>query len=155
SSVLRRLAYDELLADQLALAVIREHLRRGAGRVTEGTRILQDKLTACLPFRLTNGQTQAIAEISADMKAPKRMLRLLQGDVGAGKTVVALMAMLQAVETGSQAALMAPTEILAKQHHAKLSAMLKPIGIEISLLTGKSRGGTGRAETLRRLADGT
>jgi ATP-dependent DNA helicase RecG len=151
----RRLAYDELLADQLALAIIREHLRAGSGRVLAGDRALQDKLTASLPFRLTNGQNQAIAEISADMKAPKRMLRLLQGDVGAGKTIVALMAMLQAAESGAQAALMAPTEILAKQHYAKLSEMLKPVGIDIGLLVGKSRGGPDRTETLRRLDDGS
>ncbi len=151
----RRLAYDELLADQLALAVIRQHLRAGSGRVLQGTRQLQNKLTSTLPFKLTNGQNQAIAEISGDMSAPKRMLRLLQGDVGSGKTVVALVAMLQAVESGTQAALMAPTEILAKQHFSKLSEFLKPLGIEIGLLVGKSRGAADRPQTLQRLADGS
>lgn len=149
----RRLAYDELLADQLALAVIRKHHRQGGGRSIPGDRSLQDKLTASLPFKLTVGQTQAISEISADMAAPKRMLRLLQGDVGSGKTIVALMAMLQAVESGTQAALMAPTEILAKQHHAKINEFLKPLGGEVGLLVGRSRGGN-RQETLDGLASG-
>lgn len=150
----RRLAYDELLADQLALAVIRKHHRQGGGRPLPGSRDLQDKLLASLPFKLTTGQTQAISEISADMAAPKRMLRLLQGDVGSGKTIVALMAMLQAVESGTQAALMAPTEILAKQHHAKLNEFLKPLGGEIALLVGRGRG-SNRQAALDGLADGT
>lgn len=150
----RRLAYDELLADQLALAVIRQHVRAGAGRSLSGDNKLQDELIASLPFSLTGAQRQAMAEIAGDMKAPKRMLRLLQGDVGSGKTLVALLAMLQAVEAGTQAALMAPTEILAKQHHARLSEFLKPLGMDIGLLVGKSRGGANRAETLQKLADG-
>jgi ATP-dependent DNA helicase RecG len=151
---LRRLAYDELLADQLALAVIRKHHRLGGGRALAGSGELQKKLTTSLPFRLTSGQNQAIAEISADMKAPKRMLRLLQGDVGSGKTIVALMAMLQAAEAGVQAALMAPTEILAKQHHARISEFLKPLGVEIGLLVGKGRG-TERQAVLEGIADGS
>ncbi len=150
----RRLAYDELLADQLALAVIRRHHKEGGGRALAGTGALQKKLTASLPFKLTAGQQQSIAEISADMAAPKRMLRLLQGDVGSGKTIVALMAMLQAVESGVQAALMAPTEILAKQHYAKLNEFLKPLGMDIGLLVGKGRGGD-RQATLDGLADGS
>src|ERR1700722_6051023 len=150
----RRLAYDELLADQLGLAVIRRHHREGGGRPLAGDGALQKKLTDTLPFSLTAGQLQAIAEISADMAAPKRMLRLLQGDVGSGKTVVALFAMLQAAEAGVQAALMAPTEILAKQHYAKLSQFLKPVGIEIGLLVGKGRGGE-RQPVLDGLADGS
>ena len=155
SAARRRLAYDELLADQLALAVIRQHHRRSAGRAFIGNGELQNKLIASLPFTLTNGQNMAVAEISGDMKAPKRMLRLLQGDVGSGKTIVALIAMLQAVEAGAQAALMAPTEILAKQHYAKLSEFLKPLNIEIGLLVGKSRGAADRAKTLETLADGS
>ncbi|MFY9288496.1 MAG: ATP-dependent DNA helicase RecG, partial [Alphaproteobacteria bacterium] len=150
----RRLAYDELLADQLALAVIRQHQRESKGRAMPGTRKLQDKLTSNLPFKLTTGQLQAIGDISGDMAAAKRMSRLLQGDVGSGKTIVALMAMLQAVESGMQAALMAPTEILAKQHHAKLNQFLKPLGLEVGLLVGRSRGG-GRQATLDGLADGS
>jgi ATP-dependent DNA helicase RecG len=149
----RRLAYDELLADQLALAVIRRHHRKGGGRTLAGTGIWQKKLEASLPFILTGGQRQAIAEISADIAAPKRMLRLLQGDVGAGKTIIALMAMLQAIEAGTQAALMAPTEILARQHYARLTEFLKPLGLEIGLLVGKGRGGD-RTATLAQLKDG-
>ncbi len=107
-----------------------------------------------MPFTLTPGQTQAISEISGDMAAPRRMLRLLQGDVGSGKTVVALMAMLQAAESGAQAALMAPTEILARQHHAKINEFLKPLGITVGLLVGKSRGAE-RQAVLESLADGS
>jgi ATP-dependent DNA helicase RecG len=151
----RRLAYDELLADQLALAVIRQHHRGVNGRTLVGTRVLQDKLTDTLPFKLTNAQRQAVAEISADMASSKRMLRLLQGDVGSGKTVVALIAMLQAMEAGTQAALMAPTEILAKQHYARLTEFLKPLGIDVGLIVGKSRGAPDRAETLQALSDGS
>ncbi len=154
SNVKRRLAYDELLADQLGLAVIRRHHREGGGRPLPGNGTLQKKLIATLPFTLTPGQNQAISEISADMAAPKRMLRLLQGDVGSGKTLVALMAMLQAAESGVQAALMAPTEILAKQHHARLNEFLAPLGMEIGLLVGKGRG-VERQQTLDRLADGS
>ena len=150
---LRRLAYDELLADQLALTIIRSHNKNISGRRFTGTGALTGKLESTLPFALTAGQRLTIAEISADMATPKRMLRLLQGDVGAGKTIVALMAMLQAVESGAQAALMAPTEILAKQHHAKLSQFLKPLGIEIGLLVGRGRGGN-RQETMSALASG-
>ncbi len=150
----RRLAYDELLADQLALAVIRRHHRAAGGHSLAGDGALQKQLDESLPFALTPGQRVAIAEISADMAAPKRMLRLLQGDVGSGKTIVALFAMLQAVEAGKQAALMVPTEILAKQHHAKLNQFLKPPGLEVGLVLGKSRG-AGRQTTLDALADGT
>jgi len=149
----RRLAYDELLADQLSLTIIRAHHKGMSGRVFKGNGKLTKKLESTLPFTLTPGQRQAIAEISADMKADKRMLRLLQGDVGAGKTIVALMAMLQAVESGAQAALMAPTEILAKQHHAKLSHFLEPLGIKIGLLVGRGRAGQRRG-TLEALANG-
>jgi ATP-dependent DNA helicase RecG len=151
----RRLAYDELLADQLGLAVIRRHHRGAQGRSLLGTRVLQSKLKSSLPFTLTSGQEQAIEEITKDMATSKRMLRLLQGDVGSGKTIVALMAMLHAAEAGTQAALMAPTEILAKQHFAKLKYLLEPLGIEIGLIIGKSRGVDGRTETLARLKDGT
>jgi ATP-dependent DNA helicase RecG len=154
SPAARRLAYDELLADQLGLAVIRRHHRAGSGRKFIGNKQLQKKLTAALPFKLTNGQLQAVADVVADMERPKRMLRLLQGDVGSGKTIVALMAMLHAMEAGTQAALMAPTEILAKQHYAKLSSFLQPLGIDIGLLIGKSRGTPDRAETLKRLENG-
>jgi len=150
----RRLAYDELLADQLALAVIRQHHRKGSGRALPGTGQYQKKVTEALPFKFTNGQLQAISEISGDMKAPRRMLRLLQGDVGSGKTIVALMAMLQTAESGAQAAMMAPTEILARQHHAKLNSFLRPLGIDVGLLVGKGRGAE-RQVMLDRIADGS
>ncbi|MDP9128416.1 MAG: ATP-dependent DNA helicase RecG, partial [Pseudomonadota bacterium] len=150
----RRLAYDELLADQLALAVIRRHHRAGKGRSFAGPDTWQKKLNDSLPFRLTAGQLQALSEISGDIKSPRRMLRLLQGDVGSGKTIIALLAMLQVMEAGSQAALMAPTEILAKQHRQRLADYLTPLGIEIGLLVGKSRK-TERQAVLDRLADGS
>ncbi|MGE3623632.1 MAG: ATP-dependent DNA helicase RecG [Bdellovibrionales bacterium] len=150
----KRLAYDELLADQLALAVIRRHHRSSGGRALPGTGKLRDKVIEVLPFTLTGGQQKAAAEIAADMAEPRRMLRLLQGDVGAGKTVVALLAMLQAAESGAQAALMAPTEILAKQHHARLNAFLEPLNIPVGLLVGRGRGGE-RQPVLRGLADGS
>ncbi|MDD3030241.1 MAG: ATP-dependent DNA helicase RecG [Alphaproteobacteria bacterium] len=151
---LRRLAYDELLADQLALAIIRLHHKNAGGRAFKATGTITKKLDASLPFALTESQRKAIKEIANDMSAPKRMLRLLQGDVGAGKTLVALYAMLHAVEAGSQAALMAPTEILAKQHYATLSAFLKPLGLPIGLVLGRGRSKE-RQETLDALADGS
>jgi ATP-dependent DNA helicase RecG len=150
---IRRLAYDELLADQLSLAIIRAHHKSLGGRRFPGTGDLTNKLESSLPFTFTDGQKQAISEIFDDLKAPKRMLRLLQGDVGSGKTIVALMAMLKVVESGSQAAMMAPTEILAKQHHAVLSQFLRPLGLSIGLLVGKGRFGV-RQPTLAALAGG-
>ena len=150
----RRLAYDELLADQLALAVIRRHHKESSGRSLKGTSLYQKKLLASVPFKLTKSQTTSIAEIAADMEAPKRMLRLLQGDVGSGKTIVALFAMLKAMEAGVQAVLMVPTEILAKQHYARLSSFLAPLNVKIGLLVGKSRG-SNRDITLEHLADGS
>ena len=150
----KRLAYDELLADQLALAVIRRHHRAGGGRALPGTEQLRRKLLETLPFKLTSGQGVAIGEISTDMAQPKRMLRLVQGDVGSGKTIVALFAMLQAAESGTQAALMAPTEILAKQHYARLREFLQPVGIDVGLLIGKGRGSE-RQSVLDGLAGGT
>ena len=135
-----RLAYDEILASQLAVALVRARRRRRPGRVLAGTGKLQAEAEAHLGFALTGSQRQALAEISGDMKAPQRMMRLLQGDVGSGKTVVALLAMLQAVESGAQAALMAPTEVLARQHHAVLQRLAAPAGVEIGLLTGREKG---------------
>ena len=135
-----RLAYDEIFASQLAVALVRARRRRRAGRVTEGTGMLAKKVEAGFGFALTQSQRLAIAEIAADMKAPQQMMRLLQGDVGSGKTVVALLAMLIAVEGGAQAALMAPTEVLARQHHATLQRLAKPVGIEVVLLTGREKG---------------
>jgi ATP-dependent DNA helicase RecG len=142
-----RLAYDELMASQLAVALLREHTKRLPGRTLKAAGVLRGKAIAALPYRLTGSQLQASAEIAGDMAASHRMLRLLQGDVGSGKTVVALIAMLDAVEAGAQAALMAPTEILARQHHATLSALAAPAGVSVALLTGREKGKT--RETLR------
>jgi ATP-dependent DNA helicase RecG len=149
----RRLAYDELLASQLALALVRAHLRRAAGRSTHGNRRLVGEILGQLPFQPTASQTRALAEIAADMAAPRRMLRLLQGDVGSGKTLVALLAMATAVEAGRQAALMAPTEILARQHEERLLEFTKGSGLRIATITGRDAAGA-RARLLRSLAAG-
>jgi ATP-dependent DNA helicase RecG len=148
-----RLAYDELVAGQLALALVRAHLRRPAGRPTIGDGRLRRKLTAALPYSLTNSQTRAIAEIVDDLAKPERMLRLLQGDVGSGKTVVALMAAAAAIEAGRQAAVMAPTEILARQHLATIAPLAASAGIEVAILTGRERGRE-RNDILDRLGRG-
>ncbi|SRR5579885_1325010 len=150
----QRLAYDELLANQLALLMIRARMRAvKKGRPVKGTGALRKKAIAALPFTLTKAQQAAIAEIDADMAKPARMLRLLQGDVGSGKTIVALLAMLSAVESGAQAALMAPTEILARQHFATLLPLAEAAGVRLALLTGRERG-PARDETLRRVKAG-
>jgi ATP-dependent DNA helicase RecG len=148
-----RLAYDELLAGQLALALVRAHLRRPAGRVTAGTGHLRKKLIEALPYSLTLSQTRAVADIVSDLEKPERMLRLLQGDVGSGKTVVALLAAAATIEGGRQAALMAPTEILVRQHYNTIAPLAAAIGIKVAILTGRERGRQ-RAETLERLAFG-
>jgi ATP-dependent DNA helicase RecG len=148
-----RLAYDELLANQLALAVIRARLKRRAGRRLAAPGKLRKAILTALPFALTSAQKRALAEIDADLKSPHRMLRLLQGDVGSGKTVVALLAMAGAVEAGAQAALMAPTELLARQHLQTISGFAAAAGMRIALLTGRERGRE-RAEILEALTAG-
>jgi ATP-dependent DNA helicase RecG len=148
-----RLAYDELLAGQVALALVRAHLRRPAGRATPGTGHLRKKLIEALPFSLTPSQARAIHEIIADLAKPERMLRLLQGDVGSGKTVVAMLAAAAVVEAGRQAALMAPTELLARQHFNTVAPLAAAAGINVAILTGRERGAE-RTETLKRLAFG-
>ena len=150
----QRLTYDELLASQLALLLLRRRLRRQKGRPIAGDGKLQAKVTDALPFKLTASQTQALKEIADDMAGPDRMMRLLQGDVGSGKTVVALMAMLNAVETGAQAALMAPTEILARQHFETISKLAAPVGIDVVLLTGRDKGKV-RQTALTGIVDGS
>ncbi|EPY02717.1 ATP-dependent DNA helicase RecG [Magnetospirillum fulvum] len=150
----RRLAYDELLATQLALALVRANLRRQKGRsLAAPAGVLRAKVMAALPFRLTGAQERSLSEIDADMAEPLRMLRLLQGDVGSGKTVVALLAMLTAIEAGTQAALMAPTEILARQHLATLAPLAEAAGIRLALLTGRDKG-KAREKLLAALAAG-
>ena len=137
SAALARLSYDEFLANQLALALVRRSLRqtRGIGRKFDG--VLKAKILAALPYSLTNGQAQAVTEIEEDLASPIRMLRLLQGDVGAGKTVVGLLAAAAAIESGAQTVLMAPTEILARQHHASLAPLCEAAGIRLAILTGR------------------
>ncbi len=136
----QRIAYDELLANQLALALVRARLRKTPGRATIGSGKLRDKILSELPFTLTASQKFVLDEIGADMAEPARMLRLLQGDVGSGKTVVALLAMASAVEAGRQAALMAPTELLARQHLNTLNSLAQAAGMRIALLTGREKG---------------
>lgn len=153
TAVRNRLAYDELLANQLALTLVRMQQSRLSARIISGDGSLSTRVEAVLPFALTGSQVAAIADIRADMAADRRMLRLLQGDVGSGKTIVALMAMLTAVESGAQAALMAPTEILARQHAEGLAPLCKAAGIEIGLLTGRDKG-RARQAVLDRLASG-
>ncbi len=147
-----RLAYDELLANSLALMLVRASNRERAGTPLQGDGHLRAKLH--LPFELTGAQKRAIAEIEGDVAQGAPMLRLLQGDVGSGKTAVALHAMLIAVEAGGQAALLAPTEILARQHHATLTRMAAGTGVEIALLTGRDKG-RARESILMGLMDGS
>ncbi len=149
----QRLAFDELLANQLALMLIRTRMRDLKGRSIQGTGKLKSKAVAALPFCLTSAQTAALEEIEQDMAAPARMLRLLQGDVGAGKTIVAFLAMLRAVESGMQAGLMAPTEILARQHMASLEKLALAAGVTMALLTGREKGAS-RAALLEKLVRG-
>ena len=150
----RRLAYDELLASQLALALVRSRMRRLPGRINAGDGRLVETLKASLPFGLTGSQAQAVEDIRRDLVADKRMLRLLQGDVGSGKTVVGLLAMVSAIEAGRQAALMAPTEILARQHFERIAPLAREIGLNVALLTGRDRGAE-RRNVLAGLADGS
>ncbi len=140
-----RLAYDELLSHQLTLAIARSRMKRGRGIATRGDGRLQAKVLAALPYAPTGAQTRAVSEITADMAAPLRMNRLLQGDVGAGKTLVALLAMLAAVEAGGQAAMMAPTEILARQHLLSLAPLAEAAGVRLAVLTGRDKGSERRA----------
>ncbi len=150
----QRLAYDELFAHQVTLGILRARVRTRAGVATQGTGLRQQKILEALPFQPTGAQRRAVAEITTDMAGPQRMNRLLQGDVGAGKTLVALLALTAAVEAGGQGALMAPTDVLARQHFAALSALAAPAGLRIALLTGRDKG-TARAEKLTQLQTGT
>ncbi|MEZ5779689.1 MAG: ATP-dependent DNA helicase RecG [Paracoccaceae bacterium] len=149
----QRLAYDELFAHQLTLALARASLRRGKGRASVATGAYRKKVLAALPYAPTGAQTRAIAEIAADMASDKRMSRLLQGDVGSGKTLVAFMALLIAVEAGGQGVMMAPTEILARQHLESLRPLAEDAGVVIELLTGRDKGAE-RTAKLKALTDG-
>ena len=141
-----RLAYDELLANQLALLLVRARMRELPGRAQISKGIIAGKLLAQLPYELTGAQTRAIDDIRADLASPQRMIRLLQGDVGSGKTVVALMAMSHVVEGGRQAALMAPTEILARQHFERMKPLGEAVGLRSALFTGRDTAATRRAQ---------
>ncbi len=149
----QRLAYDELLANQLALALVRRAMAKRPGRETQGDGRMRNQVIAALPYALTGAQTRSLAEIDADLASPHRMLRLLQGDVGSGKTIVALMTLLNAVEAGRQGVMMAPTEILARQHLDSLEPLTRAAGVRLALLTGRDKGKS-RAAKLAALAAG-
>ncbi len=148
----KRLSYDEIFANQLALMLLRQVARRKRGVPLQGDGRLTHKLQ--LPYQLTGAQTRVIGEIRGDMAQDRPMLRLLQGDVGSGKTLVALLAMLEAVEAGAQAAMLAPTEILARQHLATLRGQCEAIGVNVAILTGREKGRV-REAVLMGLADGS
>ncbi|KIZ46494.1 MULTISPECIES: ATP-dependent DNA helicase RecG [Rhodopseudomonas] len=148
-----RLAFDELLAGQLALALVRAQLRRPAGTRNAGDGALRHRIIDALPYALTNSQRDAAAAIADDLTRPVRMLRLLQGDVGSGKTVVALLAAAAVAEVGKQTALMAPTEILARQHIKTIAPLAAHAGLRVAILTGREKGKE-RRDILARLAAG-
>src|SRR5476649_2704943 len=148
-----RLAYDELLAGQLALALVRAHMRRQTGRGTSSEGRMRARILKALPYSLTHSQQKAVDDILNDLALPQRMLRLLQGDVGSGKTVVALVAAAAVIEAGRQAAFMAPTELLARQHLNTIAPLAEAAGIRVAILTGRERGGQ-RTEILDRLVLG-
>jgi len=135
-----RLAYDEILSSQLSLGIMRERHKKEAGIKMVGTNKLRDAVRKKLPFKLTNAQENVIKEIDHDMAEPYKMLRLVQGDVGSGKTLVALMTMLTAIENNTQSCLMAPTDLLTRQHYHKLKEITKDLGIHIAILTGRDKG---------------
>src|SRR3984957_4055773 len=148
-----RLAYDELLAGELALALLRAHMRQRPGHGSAAEGLLRERVIAALPYSLTPSQQRAVSDIVADLAQPHRMLRLLHGDVGSGKTVVALLAAATVIEAGRQAALMAPTEILARQHYATIAPLAAKAGIRVAILTGRERNRE-RPEILSGLAAG-
>ncbi|MGZ8350383.1 MAG: ATP-dependent DNA helicase RecG, partial [Allosphingosinicella sp.] len=152
ASARERLAYDEIFANQLALTLLRASSRKRRGLPLRGDGSLRAQLK--LPYRATGAQERSVAEIEGDLQQEVPMLRLLQGDVGSGKTLVALMAMLIAVEAGAQAALLAPTEILARQHFETISRQLAGLPVTVAILTGREKG-KARESCLMGLADGT
>ena len=152
SDARKRLAYDEIFANQLALMLIRQHARRRKGVPLAGDGRLTGRLD--LPYAMTGAQARVVREIRDDLAQAAPMLRLLQGDVGSGKTLVALMAMLEAVEAGAQAAFLAPTEILARQHVVTLQRQVEALGVRVAILTGRDKGRT-REAVLMGLADGS
>ena len=149
----QRLAYDELLASQLSLRLVRHYQTRQMGRQFETATALKEELLSALPFALTNAQSETISEIEHDMASDARMLRLVQGDVGRGKTVVGLFAMLNAVGNNAQAAFMAPTEILARQHGESMGKLCEAIGLNLVVLTGRDKG-KAREQILEQISNG-
>ena len=149
----RRLAYDEFLAGQVSLALVRQRIRKVPGQPIRVRGDLAAEIIAHLPFSLTPSQKKAVDDILKDMAGEDRMLRLLQGDVGAGKTLVALLAMAAAVEAGGQAVLMAPTEILARQHFSTISRLAGAAGVTVEVLTGRTKGRE-RDQIVERIASG-
>ncbi|MEM9839281.1 MAG: ATP-dependent DNA helicase RecG [Pseudomonadota bacterium] len=149
----KRLAYDEFLASQLALALSRKRQRSVGGRSFKSDGTLAAAARAAMPFALTGDQDKALAEIREDLAAKQKMVRLVQGDVGSGKTVVGLLAALDVIEAGAQVAFMAPTEILARQHFASMEPLLEAAGVSSLLLTGRDKGKE-RAAKLRALSEG-
>ncbi|MBI4724106.1 MAG: ATP-dependent DNA helicase RecG [Rhodomicrobium sp.] len=148
-----RLGFDEVFSSQLAMALVRRSYRQLAGRSLVGGGHLAQKMRSALHYSLTHSQEEALAEIKADMAAPRRMLRLLQGDVGSGKTVVAALSMAAAVEAGAQAAIMAPTDVLARQHVDTLRPLCEAAGVELGYLSGRETG-RARAAILEKLSAG-
>ncbi|MBR4927266.1 MAG: ATP-dependent DNA helicase RecG [Alphaproteobacteria bacterium] len=153
SNVRRRLAYDELLANQLALRLARTKMKKKRGSILQGDGRLRQKLLENLPFELTNAQKRVVSEIQTDMANEYKMIRLVQGDVGSGKTIVALMSMLNAVECGYQGVMMAPTDILARQHYATIQKYCEPLEVRVALLSGREKGKK-RTLLLQDLAEG-
>lgn len=151
--VRQRLAYDELLANQMTIALLRQQEQVRKGRPLNGDKKLLESARNALPFALTGAQERAIQDISTDMAKPERMLRLLQGDVGSGKTVVAFFAALNAIGSKGQAAIMAPTEILARQHEKNIGDLAEKLGLKIATLTGRDKG-KNRTELLSRIESG-
>ena len=135
-----RLAYDEVLAGQLALLLMRNQMKRESGLSRQSDGQLRARVLQSLAFELTEAQKQAVDDIARDLQSPERMLRLLQGDVGSGKTIVAFLAMVEAVDAGYQSALMAPTEILARQHFERLQPIAEAAGLKLAVLTGRDKG---------------
>jgi len=150
----RRLAFEELLAHQISLRKLRQEQRRTPAPVLDGEKQFEKVLLAALPFQLTSAQQRVVGEISSDLKQQYPMMRLVQGDVGSGKTVVAALAAIQAVEADHQVVMMAPTELLAEQHLRNFQGWLEPLGIKVAWLTGRHKGKR-REQVLSELADGS
>lgn len=150
----QRLALEELVAHQLSLQQIKQHFQRESATPLPPDNPLLLRFSQQLPFNLTNAQRRVVQEVTQDLTKPHPMLRLIQGDVGSGKTIVAALALLQAVAAGYQAALMAPTELLSEQHYRSLSQWLEPLGVTLAWLTG-SKKASERKMALAAIADGS